>query len=233
MNVSAPALRIAVKPASEDSTRAASAREPHADIPVPAMEEAEAAIPSSHTRAVLPRRAKRPAVVLDGDRKRARTERSSASTPTARDETNARDSDENAEEAEAEDASWQRRNLVYARVDRRADWSEQQHRAHLKAELQAIEAAADIAPDERMLGAEIGAANDLTRDLLYGTIIEQVLQRKIDRLVMMHRGSLVPEAAFPLLEWLCAQHDVAVQCIQHPSSGDGIFASDEQRVRRQ
>jgi hypothetical protein len=123
------------------------------------------------------------------------------------------------------DQELHQRVLVYARVDPRADWSEAQHRAHVARELRMVEAAFDLSPSQCVHASETGAADDLTRDMLQAVIVEQVLQCRLDRIVMMHRDRLVPDAAYPLLEWLCAQHGVVVECVQPAFRGTSAAAA--------
>jgi predicted site-specific integrase-resolvase len=112
-------------------------------------------------------------------------------------------------------SSRQQHILLYARMDRRADWTEEEHSAHLNREIEALRVAVGFESSHRfMIGCEVGAADDFDRELLSAMINEYVLTRQLSCIVVMNQDRLVPEGAFPLLEWLCAQHQVAIRCAQ-------------------
>ncbi len=122
----------------------------------------------------------------------------------------------NVSESPSRSFNSQSRTLLYVRIDSAPDLTEEHYNVLFKEMFLRLHQACGISNDaaSRAVCSEIAAAKNLDRDGFTAIVMEVILNRKIDRLVVMHRNHLCPESAWPLFLWLAKQHDVAIICAE-------------------
>jgi len=68
-------------------------------------------------------------------------------------------------------------------------------------------------PAEHYYVHELSATNDLDRKGFEQLVMQLVLTRRMDQLVISDREQVCPIASWPLFEWLCHKHDVAITLV--------------------
>lgn len=129
------------------------------------------------------------------------------------------DGDDDGDDDEG-DPEWQRRILLYVRIDGvpalnddgEPEPTPEQKRALKDLALQLERQSGYNDPDTRMVGMEVGSADDLQRPIFADAVWKHILRRKIERLVLLDRHQACSDGAWPLFELLCRHHGVEIVC---------------------
>ncbi|MDR3570656.1 MAG: hypothetical protein P4L81_00430 [Candidatus Pacebacteria bacterium] len=99
------------------------------------------------------------------------------------------------------------------------------HTDALQLQGQRMEKLLGIDPATRVYGLELSASNDLNRAGFQDIVINHILQRKLDCLVIGDRDHVCPDAVWPLFEWLCRQYDVEIKLAPLPAAPMAVAAA--------
>ena len=107
----------------------------------------------------------------------------------------------------------ERRTFLYARMDRNEVIDEDEHMRLLNMKITQLVGAIQAHPSSYMYVAEIGPVDQYNRPGM-DALLDVVVSRKIDQIVVQSSEQLCPSSVFPLLKHLCEKHHVSIMCIE-------------------